>query len=149
MGGAFTLVPTRVVDAMALGTDEEDEGETVDRSYWEQKASRESVRLVDQLATRVKVIEPDLEPKYNKHYIGLANNGVARNFVAFRPRKQHVIAEFNIPRSDELSDQLDESGLEMLPYVRSYRMRVTEADLSQRLEQLDELIRLARDAYRN
>ncbi len=147
----FTLVATRVVDVMALGTEEDDEGETVDRAYWEGKASRDSVQLVDRVAKMIQEIEPDLQPKYNKHYIGMANRGVARNFVSFRPRKQHVIAEFKIPRSDELSDQLEASGLEMLPYDsrwHNYRMRITDADLDEHREKIIDLIRTARDAYR-
>lgn len=148
----FTLIATRVVDVMALGTEEDDEGETVDRAYWERKASRDSVQLVDRVANMIQEIEPDLQPKYNKHYIGMANRGVARNFVSFRPRKQHVIAEFKIPRSDELSDQLEASGLEMLPYDsrwHNYRMRITDADLDEHREEVAALIRTARDAYRS
>ena len=150
VNNAFTLVATRVVDVMALGTDEEDEGETVDRGYWEQKASPASVKLADEMVRRVQIIEPELELKYNKHYIGLAKNGVARNFVTFRPTKQHMIAEFHIPRSEDLSDRFDESRLDMLAYntrYRNYRARVTETDLTEHRGKLDELVRLARDSY--
>lgn len=41
--------------------------------------------------------------KYNKHYIGLAHDGIADNFVVFRPRKEHAIVDFRIPRSDEVT----------------------------------------------
>ena len=87
VNGAFTLVATRIIDVITLGTEEDEEGEATDRAYWEQKASRDTVQLVDEFARMIQVIEPELQPKYNKHYIGLANRGVARNFVLFAPRK--------------------------------------------------------------
>ena len=150
VNGAFTLVATRIIDVITLGTEEGEEGEATDRAYWEQKASRDTVQLVDEFVRMIQVIEPELQPKYNKHYIGLANRGVARNFVLFTPRKQHVIAQFKIPRSDELTDRLDESGIEMLPYDtgwHNYRMRVIESDLEEHHDELAELIRIARDSY--
>jgi hypothetical protein len=97
VGESFTLVATRVLDLMTLGTDEEEEGAATDRSYWEVKGSRTSLQLVDELVREIQQLEPGLQAKYNKHYVGLAAHGVARNFVLFRPRKQHVIAEFNFP----------------------------------------------------
>ena len=152
IGGAFTLVATRVLDRMVLGTEEDDEGETVDRSYWEQKSSVGSLALVDQIAEMVKKIEPDLEPKYNKHYVGLANRGVARNFVAFRPRRQHIIAEFKIPRDDELTEHLEEEGLDVLPYDsrwNNFRLRIGPSHLDEHRTEIEALVERARDAYGN
>ena len=98
----------------------------------------------------VRPIEPGLQAKYNKYYIGLANNGIAKNFVKFQPRKQHVVAEFSIPRSDELTNLLDESGLDMMPYDvrwRSYRARLTEQDIERHESELVHLMRTAHDSY--
>lgn len=150
VNGAFTLVATRVVDVTTLGTEEDEEGETVDRAYWEARASRDSVQLVDRFAVMVQRIEPELQPKYNKHYIGLAANGVARNFVQFRPRQKYVIAEFRIPRSDDLTERLESSALEMLPYDtrwNRYRLRVTGRDMEEHHDDLAGLILHARDSY--
>ena len=152
LGGAFTLVATRVLDRMLLGTEEDDEGETVDRSYWEQKSSAASLALVDEIATMVRKIEPDLEPKYNKHYVGLANRGVARNFVAFRPRRHHIIAEFKIPRDDALTDHLQEAGLDVLPYDsrwNNFRLRIGPSHLDEHRTEIEALVERARDAYGN
>lgn len=150
VNGAFTLVATRVVDLMTLGTEEEEGGEAVDRGYWEQKASFESLKLVDQLVLRICEIEPGMEAKYNKHYIGLASHGLARNFVSFTPRKRHVIAAFKISEDETLTSDLGESGLDMLPYDsqwHNYRARLTDTDLEKNGEELDRLIRVARDSY--
>ena len=151
VNGAFTLVATTVLDVMTIGTEEEDEGGIVDRADWEQRASSQSVGLIDQLIKRfVQPIEPSLQAKYNKHYIGLANRGVAKNFALFRPRRHHVIAEFTIPRSEELTELLDQSGLDVLPYdVRwgHYRMRLTDSDIDAHQSELERLMRAASDAY--
>ena len=151
VNGAFTIVATRVLDLMPLGTDEEDEGETVDRAYWQQKASPGSMSVVDQLISVVQTIEPGLEAKYNKHYIGLANNGVPKNLVIFRPRSGgYVLAEFGIPRSDELTARLIEAGLDVMDYNirwRKYRVRVTAQDLENHESELRYLVETARNTY--
>lgn len=151
VNGAFTVVATRVLDLMTIGTDEEDEGETVDRSYWQQKASPGSMSVVDQVINMVQNIEPGLEAKYNKHYIGLANNGVPKNLVIFRPRRgDTVVAKFGIPRSDELTDGLVEVGLDVMDYDirwRKYRVRLTAQDLENYESELRGLLEAARSAY--
>lgn len=84
--------------------------------------------------------------KYNKHYIGLVRDDVADNFVSMRPRLQHIIVEFRIPRSDELTSRLEEQGVEMLEYAARwgrYKIRVTGADLDDKRELLRELVHTA------
>ena len=117
VGGMFTLVATRVLDVMPLGTDEEfkDEGEIFDRTSWERKSSVESLLLVDRLVGMIRRIVPGIGPKYNKHYIGLAIPGsTSQNFVTFVPRKAHLIMRFRIAQDDELSSRLSESNLNIL-----------------------------------
>lgn len=150
VNGAFTIVATRVLDLMTLGTDEEDEGETVDRAYWQQKASPESMRVFDGAVKVVQSFEPELTAKYNKHYIGLARNGVARNLAIFRPRKSYVLAEFGIPHSDELTTRLEDAGLDLIAYDvrwKQYRVRLTAEDLDSHEGELRELIERARTEY--
>ena len=46
--GALTLVATRVIDQMTLATEEEDEGTSVDRTYWEKgRSSPTSLQILD------------------------------------------------------------------------------------------------------
>ena len=153
VNGAFTLIATRVLDIMPLGTDEEDEGETVDRAAWQRKASLDSLKIMDSLVDMIRKLEPNIGPKYNKHYIGLApSGGTARNFVIFRPRRFHVLTEFKIPQNEELTNKLDESGLALVAYDSkwgAYRIRVRQTDLEdeERSKVLTEFIIGARDAY--
>ena len=91
-----------------------------------------------------------LTAKYNKHYIGLARNGVARNLAIFRPRKSYVLAEFGIPHSDELTTRLEDACLDLIAYEvrwKQYRVRLTAEDLDSHEGELRELIERARTEY--
>ena len=146
----MTLITTRVLDLATLGTEEEDEGETVDRASWERTASKASLQIVDRLVEMVNTVQSGMSPKYNKYYIGLASGGVARNFVAFRPRKSIVLTEFKIPQEDELTAWLDETGLSTVSYntrYGNYRVRVRQSDLDEHRDAFIKLITKARDAY--
>ena len=148
IGEVLTLSATKVLDQMTLGAaDDEDQAEqATDRAYWEQKAAKSSVSLADGLLQIVREVEPKMSLKYNKHYIGLARDGVAHNFVTIRPRQQHVIAEFKIPRSDELTSRLEEQGVEMLEYSSRwgrYRIRLAAADIEAKRALLVELAQSA------
>jgi len=145
-----TLVFTKVLDHSSLATDEEDEGDPTDRKYWETKASKATLVLADEVLSLAKAKDPAVELKYNKFYIGLAENGLARNYVTMRPRKKQINVSLRIPRSDEMSDRIEESGIEMLPYEGrwgNYRLVVKEQDLTEYRELLSELIEVARKNY--
>jgi hypothetical protein len=145
VGGVFTLQATTVVDLMPLGTDEEDEaGQATDRSYWLKRASESSIAAADALLKLVNEVTGDsLALKYNKHYIGLSRGGVADNFTTFRARKDYVIAEFRIPRADDLSTIVEDSGVDSLPYDKRwgrYRLRVTKGEVEKHRDLLVDLI---------
>lgn len=151
LGGKFTLVATRVVDLVRLGTEEEDAGEAVDRSYWENKAPEASLRIIDHLLRLVCEISPGAELKFNKHYVGLAFDGQVRNFVSFVPRKSYVLTHFKIRQNENVTNSLDESGLAVVPYdsrFGQYRVRVRKSDLEEHRNLILNLIGEAHDAFR-
>lgn len=149
--GAITLVFTTVLDRLVLAMEEEAErDEPRDRAYWEAKASKTTLKLTDDLHELIRELEPDIALKYNKNYIGLARDGVAANFVSFRPRRQHVIAEFKIPRSEELTQRLEDEGMDLLAYrsqFGQYRIHIDREDLEVRSELIQELIKQAHEGY--
>lgn len=150
VNGAVTLVFTTVLDRMTLGLDEDDAAEEPkDRAYWEAKASPATLTLTDDLLALVREIEPRAALKYNKHYIGLARDGIASNFVAFRPKRAHVIAEFKIPQADELTQRLQDAGIDLLSYSRwgQYRMQLTRKNLEESGPLLRELAKVAHEFY--
>ncbi len=134
VGEVLTLHATTVLDRTRLGTDEEDEaGQATDRSYWLNRGSEASVKVADEILELLSDVAPGIDLKYNKHYIGLARDGVADNFITFRPRKENLIAEFRVPRTDEVTTLIEDSGLDSLTYDKRwgrYRVRLTKEDLA-------------------
>ncbi len=148
VGKVLTLQAATVLDHMTLGTDEEDEaGQATDRSYWIKRGSKQSVAVADSLLELVnEVTGDDLELKYNKHYIGLSRNGLPDNFMSFRARKEHLVAEFRIPREDDVTTLIEDSGIDSLPYDKRwarYRLRLTEPEVETHRDLLLDLTKRA------
>lgn len=149
VGGALTLHATRVLDLALPAPEEEDEpGHETNRSYWEEKATKSSVQLADKLLDMINDEGSRYALKYNKHYIGLALNGVADNFVTFRPRRKHLVAEWRIRRTEELDARLDDSGLQTLEYDKRwgrYRAQLASgSEITKHSSLLQDLNRMAR-----
>jgi hypothetical protein len=64
----------------------------------------------------VRDLDPGLELKYNKFYIGLARSGQPDNFVTFTPKKDWVRLEARLERSDETQAELEQAGLDLMDY---------------------------------
>ena len=148
VGDNVTLVFTKVMDEFSRGLvdeDEEAEAAPADRAYWEQRATKETVALSDQLLDILHKFDPTLTLKYNKTHIGITRNGQAFNFVSFGPRKNYIIFRLQLPQADELDRKIDEAGLVLLNTGkgRRYRLRLTEEDVKSKSEILEELSRLA------
>ena len=143
----LTINATTVLDLARLGTEEEDEpGQATDRAYWVHRGSLSSVAMADDFLGLVNEVTPGMALKYNKYYIGLTRDGIADNFLSFRPRKQHLIAEFRIPRSDDVTALIDDSDIDSMDYDKRwgrYRMRVSHQDVLTHRGLLLELIRRA------
>jgi hypothetical protein len=88
-GDQISLVFTKVVDALTLGMPEEDEEvqAVTDRNYWENRGTKQTVALADEMLELVKTFAPELELKYNKFYIGLARDGQPSICASLRMRK--------------------------------------------------------------
>ena len=154
VGEYFTLVFTTVVDELSRGlVDEDEEAEAAaaptDRAYWENKAGIATMGMVDQLLTMLKQIDPSLELKFNKFYVGLAKEGQVDNFVSFRPCKNFVVLDVKLPQSDEVDSKLTEAGLDPSDYNtrwHHYPIHLDKADINKHSELLKELMRQAYDA---
>lgn len=148
VGDAVTLVFTRVLDQTVLGLVDEDEdvSEVTNRSYWEKRATPATLAAADELISIVRGIDPDLEPKYNKFYIGLAKGGIANNFVLVQPKKNHVVLGIRLPKTEEVESKLDESGLDLMefnPKASRYRIRMKSGDPETHKALLEELFRMS------
>jgi predicted transport protein len=139
LGDAVSLVCTKVLDEVRLGlVDEDEEVQAVtDRSFWEARASKQTLAMADEILKLVKAFDPGLELKYNKFYIGIAKGGQPNNFVIFRPKKDWLRLEVRLERSEETQAELDESGLDVMDYDSRwgrYRLRLTPADATKHQE---------------
>ena len=150
-GGSVGLAFTTVLDHMPLGLVEEDEeiAETTDRAFWEERGSKKTLEMADELLRIAKQHDAGLELKYNKFYIGLAKNGQPLNFVVFRPKKNFLRFEPRLENTTEMHERLEQSGLDVMDYDKRwgrYRIRLQPGDLDKHAKVLEEVIA---DAYRN
>lgn len=149
MGDSVTLVFTKVLDELDRGyidEDEDAESAPTDRSYWEKRGSRATVALADQMLGDIKGLDPNLELKYNKFYIGPSKDGHPYNFVTFRPKKNFLTFEPKLPQSGELDKLIEEAGLDTLEYNKRwefYRLRLTAEDVASKSAVLKRLIKEA------
>ncbi len=142
------LVFTRVMDQLSLGPEDETAPQPADRAYWENKATKTTVGMADDILAIVRAFDPALGLKYNKHYIGLAKNNIANNFAIFRPKKEHLRVEIRLKPSDEVQQQLDDSNLDVMNYDKRWgrcRIRLTKGDVEKHKELLTTLLRRAYD----
>ena len=147
-GDHISLVFTKVMDALSLGMPEEDEEvqAVTDRSYWENRGTKETVAHADEMLEMVKTFAPDLELKYNKFYIGLAKEGQANNLVVFRAKKNSFRAEIRLPSSPEIDQQLEAAGIDVMEYETRwsrYRLRLTKNDITKHSALLLKLLKMA------
>ena len=155
VNGAFTLIATRVLDVLPLGTEEEDEGEVFDRASWERRSSKVVLSVLDDVIDMIGDVLPGVQPKYNKHYIGLARPGSsAQNFVTFVPRKQNLIVAFRIAQDDALTSRLGGSRLNVIAYDKrsgNYPIRLNQSVLKDKELRniIAELIKNAHSEYPN
>ena len=148
VGGALTLHATKVLDlALPAPEEDDDSGHETDRSYWENRAHPAILKLTDQLLELINEEGSNVTLKYNKHYIGLQQAGLANNFITFRPRKKNVTLEARIDRTDTLDSAIENWGLSALTYDkrwRRYRVSLDSSDLASNETAIRALIKMAR-----
>jgi hypothetical protein len=141
------LVFTTVMDELVRGQVDEDEEvqEIADRGYWEARGSKATLAIVDQLLGAVRELDSGLELKYNKFYIGLAEDGLPNNFVLFRPRRNALLLTVKVKQSADAEAKLDVAGIPVEYDKREsgYRIRLTPEDLARSNEVLRILIAMA------
>ena len=148
VGNDIHISFTKVLDRVVLGSADDETAEPTDRNYWEKKSSKSSLKLVDELFSRVSEYVPGMELKYNKIYIGMAKDGIARNFVKFKPHKQFVA--LNIRTDFDDLDNLDTGDLN-IDYVgrsRCYRVRLKKIqEFDAHKDLMEKLIIEAKDLF--
>lgn len=99
---------------------DEEAGQSVDRRYWESRASTSALQAMDEI---IRLVEASLGPPrvtYNKNHVALGLIG--RNFCWFHPPKTashcHVRVRVDPEARDERIRLLEETGLYVRPFQR-------------------------------
>lgn len=118
VGENISLTFTKVLDRMTLGTDEEEQYEITDRKYWETNSNAKMLKSVDSIFADISQFATGYELKYNKFYIGIVKDGIAKNFVSFKPKKSFLYLVIKGAEDPEKFKMLENSGLDV-----SYKAR--------------------------
>ena len=152
-GDKISLFFTKVLDETKFELLEEDiVTETVNREYWEEKANKKMIKLVDTIISHLDEVKDDYNLKYNKHYIGIEKNGMANNFVNFKPRKNSVLVHIKLDKLDEYDDLIEEYDIDQMEYekrFKQYRFRMNHKDLDKNIELIQKLVNEAKANYRS
>ena len=149
-GDEYFLTFNTVLDEMDLGLVDEDEeiSAVTDRHYWEnKKGTVTTVKAVDEVLSIITDLLPGYELKYNKFYIGLAQNGSTDNFIIFRAKKSFMRMEIRLEQSDELEKEIEDIGLDLMDYDKRghrYRIKMAKNDIKKHREFIANLIRKAK-----
>lgn len=149
LGDQVSLFFTKVLDQVRLGLVEEDEAiqEPTDRSYWEKRATKTTLEMMDEMIAIIRSFDPALSPKYNKFYVGLADgSGHPTNFVLFRPKKDWLRVEPRLEASTEIQEKLEKAGVDVMDYDSHwsrYRLRLTNGDIDKHAALLRDLLQSA------
>lgn len=131
--GKYFVTFNKILDEVQFGFVEEDEEvqAATDRNYWIEKGSNMTVSIVDDALKLIQELNPNYELKYNKFYIGLANKGIADNFIVFKPRKAYTRMQIRMDKSVETDKYIEQSGLDFIDYLsrnRSYIINLKSGD---------------------
>ena len=149
-GDDYFLTFNKVLDEMNLGLVDDDEeiSEVTDRNYWEtQKGTPKTVKVVDDALKLITEILPGYQLKYNKFYIGLAQNGRADNFIIFRAKKNFTRMEVRLNQDNDLENEMEKKGIELMDYDKRdgrYRIRITPAEIKKHKDYFKEIIKKAK-----
>ena len=135
-GDDYFLTFNKVLDEMNLGLvdDDEEVSEITDRNYWEtKKGTSKTVKIVDEALKLITEVISGYQLKYNKFYIGLAQNGRTDNFIIFRAKKNFTRMEIKLDQSEELENEIENRGLDLMDYDKRYgryRIKIASNDLN-------------------
>lgn len=148
--GKYFVTFNKILDEVQFGLVEEDEEvkEVTDRNYWIERGTNKTVSIADEGLKLIQEINQNYELKYNKFYIGLARQGIADNFVIFRPQKKITRMEIRLHKNQDIEEFIESSGIDLLDYFprnRTYRINLKPGDIEKYREPLITLFKKSLD----
>jgi len=129
-GDDISLTFTKIIDRVTLGNDEDEEVETTDRNYWENRSTSKMMKNVDEAFKDFGDLAVGYELKYNKFYIGLSKEGLVKNFIEFKPKKNYFYLIVKGTESSEKIEKIENANLEV-SYIanwKEYQIRFNSID---------------------
>jgi hypothetical protein len=150
--GELGLHFTKVLEPIALGSEDEDGVQSAtDRAYWEnQRGTKATVQIADELADIARAIGIPIELKYNKFYIGITLKGAPELFMIFRPKKTFTRFEPRLPDSESLRKKCEDAGLTLMGYEQRwgrFRIELRPGEVVKNREILTQLIKEAYEVH--
>ena len=143
-GDDISLAFTKVLDRVTFESDEDEQILITDRNYWENRSTPKMLKEVDSIFESMQELTQGYELNYNKFYIGLAKDGVSKNFLVFRPKKNYLYILFKSNGDSELEQKVEDAGLEINynPKFKEYRLRINGFnEYKQHKELIDSMIK--------
>jgi hypothetical protein len=151
MDDSIVLHFTRVLDTYEFGAepgDDEPPGEPADRAYWEKRATRESLGVVDAFMSLIPTARGAPRVTYNRGHIALGTSGY--NFCWLHPRRAspHCHLHVKVPPDQRpaLLESLEATGIDAANRGRtSIRLRLSAKEINEHRAPLEELMRVAEE----
>ncbi len=124
--GGLALTFTKILDRVTYANEEDEQLEVTDRKYWETKSTVKILKEMDLIFENLQDIIGGFELKYNKFYIGMTKDGMSKNFLMFRPKKDYMYLVFKGNEDSNLIDKADNEGLDLnyKPRFKEYYLRI-------------------------
>lgn len=129
-----------------LTFEDEDDGleEAKDRNYWEHRSTPKILKMVDLIFNDLAEYTNGCELKYNKYYIGIQKEGVAKNFISFTPKKAFLYIRTKGDEDQELIDSLENAGVETKYEDSKYCIRINRSeDYQNNKENIKKLVEMS------
>lgn len=139
-GDDVSLAFTKVLDRITYESDEDENILITDRNYWENRSTPKTLKQIDLIFDDLKEITQGYELKYNKFYIGMSKDGVSKNFLSFRPRKNYIYLCCKGNENSALIKSIEDAGLEIShnPRFKEYLLRIGDFNEYKRNKELIE-----------
>ena len=129
-GESYSLAFTKVLDRVTYASEEDEQFEVTDRKYWENKSTPKMLKEMDSIFDDLQGIIGGYSLKYNKFYIGMTKDGISKNFLMFRPKKNYLYLVFKGQDDSDLLQTAEENEIEITykPRWKEYYVRIKDYD---------------------
>lgn len=126
----------------STGNYEDSESEEINREYWEEKASKMSIEILDNCFKFINEFITDTKLNYTKYYVGLSLISKPNNLARLMPKQSFLKAEIFLEDSSGWIKKLEAVGFDVLTNGRSnhsFKFRINYKDVFPNKELLTEL----------